>query len=357
MKKYFFISNDFRKSRIEGFINQKLFGDIKVIGYYSTNTSKNNLLNIIKRKIQIAFSDVIIISDIENLEVFNSLTANLNKRIYLIMWNSEKELNKIEYLDNIKKQKKIQVCFFFREAAENTKLKLNIDSRYIMSPLLSFTPIKKQIKNQIIYCSEVNIQKHIEKSDPEIDKKLWEYAKKIVFEDSNYLYNENLINEYFHGYLNNELNLSWILKNRMRYLYVKELKDKFKDDFILIGTDWINHGFSAFPTNYDLNHLLNLYSEAKVCIDLLSKSSNEAIFERVTQIISVSSGLLQIKTCDSLITYETLSENVVFKNYAELLEKIKIKFNLDDKSFYNEGKQLKDLINEKCSKNRLVDLN
>ena len=111
------------------------------------------------------------------------------------------------------------------------------------------------------------------------------------------------------------------IKNLIRLNVIKEINKKFRDDLIVVGTDWKKHINNSVPSNYDTNYVRSLY-DGNICLDFGSRWGDNSLYPRNIEIIEAGGLLLQSLTPDSTTAYGNLTNSVTFNSVNELVKKI-----------------------------------
>ena len=182
---------------------------------------------------------------------------------------------------------------------------------------------------KIIYISSVNI------SQDKNFLNFWKKNKGKILEDFTLI--DNLYfwkkfdfyknkNQCFYYYRN--------AKRILRFQIVKDLKKKYKENFILKGSDWSKYGIDSLNDNYSFSKNLNLYN-GNICLDFGSISGSLTLYPRSIGIIESGGLLIQQKQNDfNLIWKKKIFKNInSFKNYESLF--FSIDFFLKNSHLYN----------------------
>jgi hypothetical protein len=86
----------------------------------------------------------------------------------------------------------------------------------------------------------------------------------------------------------------WSMRNRVRYLLLKEVQQAFPGRLVLRGTDWRQVGFEAQPTTFRRRARMEDYHRHRVSLDLGSKSTHAALYPRSADIMAMGGGLTQL---------------------------------------------------------------
>jgi hypothetical protein len=123
------------------------------------------------------------------------------------------------------------------------------------------------------------------------------------------------------------------IKHLLRFNIVKRLKKKYKENFILKGSNWSKNGLSSLPDDYDLSKNFNLYN-SNICIDLGSISGSLSLYPRSINIIESGGLLIQQKQNDLDTIWKECNYKKIFffKNYKSLL--LSIDFFLNNNTLF-----------------------
>ncbi len=197
---------------------------------------------------------------------------------------------------------------------------------------------------KIIYIGGVNIDINNKQ------KILWEKCKKEVFNDFTILDKKS----YWEKYLD-ENNIEDIFvfyrkfKLLLRYEIVKYLKEKFNENFVLVGDDWKNHSINSLSSNFNPRYTKRLY-KGNICLDFGSIEGSSSLYSRSNGIIEAGGLLLQSKQIDSKNIWGDLDNKIMFKNFDDLeilINELMNNENLSNKillNTYNNFKNSKNLI-------------
>tara|TARA_A100000164_G_scaffold371583_1_gene399480 strand:+ start:81 stop:1070 length:990 start_codon:yes stop_codon:yes gene_type:complete len=172
------------------------------------------------------------------------------------------------------------------------------------------TRIKK--KPQIIYMSSINI----ETTDEE--KKFWEKFKNTILSDFTTIDNFNfwkinlphtdkdIINQFYRK-----------IKLLLRFEIISYLKEKYKDNFKIVGSDWSKLSIKSEVSNYDIKKNNKLY-RGNICLDLGCIEGSSSLYSRANQIIESGGLIIQTNQMDYKDKWKNLSKKILFKNFRDL---------------------------------------
>lgn len=102
--------------------------------------------------------------------------------------------------------------------------------------------------------------------------------------------------------------LQWLLINRIRFLYVTELKRRLGTRLIIWGTDWQAAGLSgALPSNFNIHALSNEYRSNRACLDLGGKSCHAPVYPRLSDIFRAGGLPVQASMTDTAHSWPTFN--------------------------------------------------
>tara|TARA_B100000989_G_scaffold297289_2_gene282633 strand:+ start:2003 stop:2995 length:993 start_codon:yes stop_codon:yes gene_type:complete len=187
---------------------------------------------------------------------------------------------------------------------------------------------KINIRPKIIFIGGINI---------DIDnqhKVLWAKCKKEVLNDFTILDKKNFWEEHL-----SESNIENIyifykkFKLLLRYEIIKYLKNKFSENFILIGDDWKKYSINSLSSNFNTNYIKDLYN-GNISLDFGSAEGSSSLYSRSNGIIEAGGLILQSKQIDSKNIWGELENKIIFKNFSDL--EALINSYLNDKHLSND---------------------
>ena len=149
-------------------------------------------------------------------------------------------------------------------------------------------------------------------------KILWEKCKEEVLNDFTILDKKKFWEKHL-----NETNFEDIFvfykkfKLLLRYEIIKYLKNKFNENFILIGDDWKKYSINSLSSNFNTNYTKNLY-KGNICLDFGSAEGSSSLYSRSNGIIEAGGLILQSKQVDSKNIWGELENKIIFKNFNDL---------------------------------------
>ena len=180
---------------------------------------------------------------------------------------------------------------------------------------------KDKIKDnfKLVYMSTINTETSLD------EKNFWEKSKKDILSDFSTIdkidfwkyhfpnTEAKIINQYYRK-----------VKLLLRYEIILHLNEKFKEKFILIGSDWSKFSIESRESNYSIKQNKELY-RGNICLDLGCIEGSSSLYSRSNQIIESGGLIIQTNQLDYKNKWNQLSEKILFKNFISLdfiLEKI-----------------------------------
>ena len=218
------------------------------------------------------------------------------------------------------------VNFFIR----GTNLNIPTDLRYlknnivsIMHPMLDNkdvfqiyplnikkTKMRKDLK--IIYMSSINIDANKSVKD------LWEKNKKNILSDFTIIDTAEFWYQHFTNYDVEKINSYYrAIKLLLRREIVLYLKNRFKNKFILIGSDWSKISIGSMESNYNVKKNNEMY-RGNICLDLGSIEGSSSLYSRSNQIIESGGLVIQTNQFDYKKKWNNLNKKILFKNFTHL---------------------------------------
>ena len=205
------------------------------------------------------------------------------------------------------------------------------------------TKIKKDLK--IIYMSSINIETNQE------EKKFWERSKKSILSDFTIIDSISFWNHYFPNCDVRIINQYYRkLKLLLRYEIVLHLKEKFKENFILIGSDWSKLSIEHHESNYNIKKNNEIY-RGNVCLDLGCIEGSSSLYSRANQVIESGGLIIQTNQLDYREKWKSLTGRILFKNFADLDYIIKKTFSDD----HHANKLLSDIFDNFSNTKKLTE--
>ena len=224
------------------------------------------------------------------------------------------------------KSKKSGINFFIR----GTNLNIPSNFRHLDNNFVSIkSPFKKEKNIFQIYPLNINHSKI--NNQPKIifigsasidindqQKILWKKCKKEVLSDFTILDKKKFWEKYLDkNSIDDIFNYYKQFKLLLRLEIVKFLKNKFNEQFILIGDDWTSFSINSLSSNFNPNYIKRLY-KGNICIDFGSAEGSSSLYTRSNGIIESGGLILQSKQIDSVDIWGNLENKITFKNYNDL---------------------------------------
>ena len=224
------------------------------------------------------------------------------------------------------KSKKSGINFFIR----GTNLNIPSNFRHLDNNFVSIkSPFKKEKNIFQIYPLNINHSKI--NNQPKIifigsasidindqQKILWKKCKKEVLSDFTILDKKKFWEKYLDkNSIGDIFNYYKQFKLLLRLEIVKFLKNKFNEQFILIGDDWTNFSINSLSSNFNPNYIKKLY-KGNICLDFGSAEGSSSLYPRSNGIIEAGGLILQSKQIDSVDIWGNLENKITFKNYNDL---------------------------------------
>jgi len=171
-------------------------------------------------------------------------------------------------------------------------------------------------KPKIIFISSINIETTIKQ------KYLWNKYKNIIFKDFSILDNKMFWVNCLPKKNEKEIyNFYRKFKLLLRFEIIKFLKEKFKEDLIIIGNDWKKYFSDACSSNFNHKYIKKLY-KGNICIDTGSVEGSSSLYSRSNQIIESGGLIIQSKQIDSEDIWANLNNDIIFTNLNNLENQI-----------------------------------
>ena len=201
-------------------------------------------------------------------------------------------------------------CFFFENFSKKEE---NIINLYPYKP----KNIIEKKKPKIVFVGAFNI---IE--DEQVDM-IWEKEKENIFKSYSIIDSTKFWKNYD---LENHRRLQYYyiqLKERIRFYSIIAINNKFKKDFILIGSKWKKYITNSSPDVYDIEIIKKLYN-GNICIDFGSKWGCNYIYPRSVEIIESGGLLVQVQQNNFSDKSKNLNDFNKFNSIQELIDILKV---------------------------------
>lgn len=166
-------------------------------------------------------------------------------------------------------------------------------------------------KFKIVFVGRLNLSNSSEV------KILWKKFNKIIMNNLSIIEDVNFLKKVGAQDIEHTKKIYLGLKSEIRLNIIKNIKIKFKNDVIVVGSDWKDHIKNSIEDNHDVEFIRNLY-KGNLCLDLGSKWGNNCLYPRSVDIMESSGMLLQLKQSDSKVIFGDLSKFITFDSYFQL---------------------------------------
>ena len=174
---------------------------------------------------------------------------------------------------------------------------------------------KKNFK--IIYVGTLKLNKLT------IALKIWKKYKKQILKNLSLIDSKNFWLKLKLKKTDQMHNIYITLKNLIRLYAIKEINKKFKNDLIIVGSDWKEYIKNSTTSNQDIKYIRGLYG-GNICLDFGSRWGDNALYPRSIEIIESGGLLLQSLRPDSAKAFGHLKNFNTFNSVNDLIKKIKI---------------------------------
>jgi hypothetical protein len=172
---------------------------------------------------------------------------------------------------------------------------------------------------KIVFISEVNITKDIniinlwKKNKIELTNDFTKIDDIFFWKKFNFFNKKKICFSYYRHF-----------KNLLRLEIVKKLSNKYRKNFLLVGSSWSNFGIKSIPSIFDRRIVANIY-QGNICIDLGSKAGSLSLYPRSIDIIESGGILVQSKQndADKIWKNPLIQNKFLFCNFKELFLVIK----------------------------------
>jgi|TARA_B110000238_G_C16110857_1_gene432624 hypothetical protein len=170
-------------------------------------------------------------------------------------------------------------------------------------------------KFKIVFVGKLNLT-----NSPEI-KLIWKKFNKIIMNNFSIIEDLNFLKKVGAKDLEHTKKIYLGLKSEIRLSIIKKINARFKNNLIVVGSDWKDYIVNFIEDNRNVEFVRNLY-KGNLCLDFGSRWGNNCLYPRSIDIIESSGMLLQLKQSDSMIIFQNLSKSIMFNSYFELLNLI-----------------------------------
>lgn len=113
-----------------------------------------------------------------------------------------------------------------------------------------------------------------------------------------------------------------LAKNLVRLWIVEAARRRYGNRIVLLGSNWRRFGQEAEPSAYNEVARLEYYRSAVVNLDCGSKSGDNALYPRSSELISFAGGLLQVRCADSDAVFGSRVDEFCFTDESTLLAQL-----------------------------------
>ena len=206
----------------------------------------------------------------------------------------------------------------------NMRSIFNNDEKLFQIYPLNIKKYSAQEIKKIIYISDIKI------TDDKNILKFWNLYKNQILKNFT-LIDKLYFWKKFRFYNNKEECFFYYrnIKHFLRFDIIKMLQKKYKENFILKGSNWSKYRLSSLPNEYDLSKNSNLYN-GNICVDLGSISGSLSLYPRSINIIESGGLLIQQEQNDTNIIWKQKYIKInFFRNYKSLFSSINFFLNND----------------------------
>lgn len=109
-----------------------------------------------------------------------------------------------------------------------------------------------------------------------------------------------------------------LTKNLLRLWIVAAARRHFGSRIVLVGSNWRKFNLEAASSEYSLESRMRLYASATVHLDCGSKSGDNSLYPRSSELISYVGAPLQVQCSDSAAVFGAYADEIVFANEETL---------------------------------------
>jgi hypothetical protein len=199
--------------------------------------------------------------------------------------------------------------------------------------VLSLYPVdiiksKINIHPKLIYMSKTLNKDHLTKQRDLLfdgqphkykkDYEMWINLKSEILNDFSLIdnisfWNKNFASDSEYKYIQIYINF----KTFLRHEIILNIKSTFKDQFLLVGDDWMEYFHDAIKSTYSSKDIKKLY-RGNICLDLGSILGSISLYSRSNQIIESGGLLIQSNQNDSNKIWGPLTKDFLFNDLNTL---------------------------------------
>jgi len=172
---------------------------------------------------------------------------------------------------------------------------------------------KKNFK--IVFVGRLNLNNSIE------IKEIWKKYNKKIMNNFSLIEDKIFFKTIGISEIDHQKNIYLGLKSQIRLDIMKKINKKFKNELILVGSDWSAHIENSINDNHNVKFVRNLY-KGNLCIDIGSRWGNNCLYPRSIEIIESSGMLLQSQQPDTKNIFGLNAKFIGFNSYQNLLNMI-----------------------------------
>lgn len=189
--------------------------------------------------------------------------------------------------------------------------------KFIFAPQFSFRSHCGVPSSSVIFVGDVDMSCHL----PGGFDWWWNYMQELLEVDGYGFYLESSYDRALMQRLNvvnQKRSAKVFAKNFLRLKIVQAARTHFDKNIVLIGSNWRRYGLDSLPSIYSLKGRLDLYATSGIHLDCGSKSGDNALYPRSSEIISFAGAPLQVVCADSDSIYGGTKKEIVFSSEDSL---------------------------------------
>ncbi len=174
--------------------------------------------------------------------------------------------------------------------------------------------LKKNLFNKkfkIVFVGKLNLDNSSEITS------IWKKYNKIIKNNLSIIENKNFLKKVGAKNVEHSKKIYMGLKSEIRLNIIRMINRKFKNNLVVVGSDWKYCLKNFIDDNHNVEFVRNMYC-GNLCLDLGSKWGNNTLYPRSIEIIESSGILLQSKQSDSKLVFGNLSKFITFNSFQSL---------------------------------------